>query len=520
MLSSPASAPGSVSTSEDLTVPEPGQVVEVRGSTWAVARVQQQGLPRSPSDEAVVGLEHAVTLQALDEDRLGEELTVVWELEVGHSVTPAQGLPTQMNPDAFDDPATLAGFVDAMRWGAVTSADDRSLQAPFHSGVAVEAYQLEPLRRALSSPRTNLLLADDVGLGKTIEAGLVVQELLLRHRARTAIVVCPPSLALKWQDEMRDKFGLDFVIINSEMMREVRRRYGLHANPFLLHPRVIVSMSWLPLVRAQRMLRDLYAQATSTASARRYAFDILLVDEAHHVAPSSPSVIGGGRGYAVDTHRTTAVRELAEKCEHRLFLSATPHNGHPESFTALMEMIDSRRFKRGALLDERALREVTVRRLKSDLPDKGFKQREVKTIPFTPHTDEQEMFALLDRIISQSAEANGAKPSGDITAMLFKKRFLSSPWSFGMTLDAYLSARSSGGSTFELDYDDILGEGQNDEEEGLWEQDEATVLRRSKATDPLVAAQAGELERLAEWGLSFESRPDSLAGPRELIQGL
>jgi hypothetical protein len=177
-------------------VPEQGQVVEVRGSTWAVAQVQEQGLPRSPSDEAVAGLNHVVTLQALDEDRLGEELTVVWELEVGHTITPDQGLPVTIQPEGFDDPNVLAGFVDAMRWGAVTSADDRSFQAPFRSGATVEAYQLEPLRRALSSSRTNLLLADDVGLGKTIEAGLVVQELLLRHRARTVMVVCPPSLAL------------------------------------------------------------------------------------------------------------------------------------------------------------------------------------------------------------------------------------------------------------------------------------------------------------------------------------
>jgi len=492
--------------------------VEVRGSTWAVAQVQQQGLPRSPADEAVAELNHAVTLQALDEDRLGEELTVVWELEVGHTVTPAQGLPTQINLDAFDDPNTLAGFVDAMRWGAVTSADERSLQAPFHSGVAVEAYQLEPLRRALSAPRTNLLLADDVGLGKTVEAGLVVQELLLRHRARTAIVVCPPSLALKWQDEMRDKFGLDFTIINSEMMRDVRRRYGLHANPFQLYPRVIVSMAWLPQVRAQRMLRDVYAQAASMKAARRYAFDILIVDEAHHVAPASPSAIGGGRGYAVDTQRTIAVRNLADKCEHRLFLSATPHNGHPESFTALLEMIDSRRFSRGALLDERALRDVTVRRLKADLPEKGFRPRELRVIPFTPHGDEQEMFALLDRILTDSAKANGTGASGDITAMLFKKRFLSSPWAFGMTLSSYLAARSTGRAPTDFDYDDILGEGQSDEEEGLWEQDEATVLRHSKSTDPLVAAQPGELQRLAEWGLGFESRPDSRLG--ELITTL
>jgi hypothetical protein len=123
---------------------------------------------------------------------------------------------------------------------------------------------------------------------------------------------------------------------------------------------VIVSMAWLPQVRAQRMLRDVYAQSASTTSARRCAFDILIVDEAYHVAPASPSVIGGGRGYAVDTQRTVAVWELADRCEHRLFLSATPHNGYPEFFTALLEMIDSRRFSRDALLDERALRDVTV----------------------------------------------------------------------------------------------------------------------------------------------------------------
>lgn len=490
-------------------VPEPGQVVEVRGSTWAVAEAREQGLPRSPGDEAVPGLNHVVTLQALDEDRLGEELTVVWELEVGHSITPDQGLPVAVRAEGFDDPNVLAGFVDAMRWGAVTSADDRRFQAPFHSGASVEAYQLEPLRRALSASRTNLLLADDVGLGKTVEAGLVVQELLLRHRARTAIVVCPPSLAVKWQDEMREKFGLEFTIINSEKLREVRRTYGLHANPFQLFPRVIVSMAWLPQVRAQRMLRDVYAQVSGTNTARRFAFDVLVVDEAHHVAPASPSVIGGGRGYAVDTQRTIAVRDLANRCEHRLFLSATPHNGHPESFTALLEMIDSRRFSRGALLDEKALREVTVRRLKSDLPDRRFQTRQVKPLPFEATADEQEMFELLERILSASAKANGRGASGDITAMLFKKRFLSSPYSFATTLDSYLATHATGRGLDPERYDDIFGEGQADEEEGLWEQDEAAAMRASKSSDPLVAAGPGELERLAAWGMGYESRPDS-----------
>lgn len=492
-------------------LPEPGQIVEVRGSTWAVADVRTQGLLRSPADEAHATRNHVVSLQSLDEDRLGEELDVVWELEVGHTVAPPQGLPEAITADGFDDPNRLAAFVDAVRWGAVTSADAGAFQAPFRSGANVEAYQLEPLRRALQAPRTNLLLADDVGLGKTIEAGLVVQELLLRHRARSVVVVCPPSLSLKWQDEMRDKFGLDFVIVNSELMAQVRRSHGLNANPFRLFPRVIVSMAWLPGIRAQRLLRDVYAQVGKVNSARRYAFDVLVVDEAHHVAPSSPSAVGGGRGYAVDSNRTIAVRDLAKTCEHRLFLSATPHNGHSESFTALLEMIDNRRFSRGAQIDEKALGEVAVRRLKTELKDKAFKPRRLSSIPFTPSDPEQDAFEKLTSILEASALANGQKRSGDIVSMLLKKRFLSSPWAFATTLALYDGAPTTGYVPAVDDdyYSEVLGSDQSDEEEGASEHPEFEALRQSKGTDPLVAASPQQIATMLSWAQGYQYRPDS-----------
>ncbi len=494
-------------------VPEAGQVVSVRGATWAVTQAKPQGLPRSPADEQVPGLTHVVYLQSLEEDRLGEELAVVWELEVGHGLAPDQGLPETISSDGFDDPNTLAAFVDAVRWGAVTSADPDSYQAPFRSGANVEAYQLEPLRRALQASRTNLLLADDVGLGKTIEAGLVIQELLLRHRARSVVIVCPPSLALKWQDEMREKFGLDFVIVNSDLMAQVRRTHGLNANPFRLFPRVIVSMSWLSSLRAQRLLRDVFADSASLTSARRYAFDVLVVDEAHHVAPASPVNAPGGRGYAVDSLRTIATRSLAEKCEHRLFLSATPHNGYSESFTALLEMIDGRRFSRGARLDERALRDITVRRLKAQLPEKDFKQRQLRHIPYAPTREETEKFALLDRILAESARANQQGRAAGIVAMLLKKRFLSSPWSFALTLEQYEYASSTGHQASLDDedeyYREVLGSGQSDQEEGEADQPEFTALRQSKVSDPLVAATSQDIAGLIAWGQRYENRPDS-----------
>ena len=494
-------------------LPEQGQIVNVRGATWAVADVRAQGLPRSPADEGEPGLTHVVDLQSLEEDRLGQELAVVWELEVGHTVAPDQGLPETISPDGFDEPNTLAAFVDAVRWGAVTSADGNTFQSPFRSGANVEAYQLEPLRRALQSARTNLLLADDVGLGKTIEAGLVLQELLLRHRARSVIVVCPPSLSLKWRDEMREKFGLEFEIVNSELMARVRRSHGLNANPFRLFPRVIVSMAWLPSLRAQRLLRDVFADVRDTGTARRYAFDILIVDEAHHVAPASPTGVSGFRGYAVDSDRTIATRALAERCEHRLFLSATPHNGYSESFTALMEMIDGRRFQRGASLDERALRDIAVRRLKADLREvKGFQPRELKTLAFTPDPDEVEKFALLDRILTDSARRNGRDRPGGIVAMLLKKRFLSSPWSFALTLRQYTEADPGRGLAVDDEeqyYQEVLGSGQSDEEEGDAAHPEFTALRHSKRSAPLSAATSEDIASLIAWGQKYENQPDA-----------
>lgn len=498
-------------------VPEEGQTVKVRGSLWAVSDIREQGVRRSAADDAGTRRQHLVTLMSLAEDHMDEELQVIWELECGQTVLPESGLPDVVSADAFDDPDTLGAFVDAMRWGAVTNADGNAFQSPFRTGARLETYQLEPLRRALSSSRANLLLADDVGLGKTIEAGLVVEELVLRHRARTAVIVCPPSLRVKWQDEMREKFGISFQIVDSQTTKETRRAYGLAVNPFRLYPFTIVSMDWLAQPRAQRLLSEVYAEADNSAGARHFAFDIIVVDEAHHVAPAAPTSVGGGaRGYAVDSKRTVAVRELAKRCEHRLFLSATPHNGYSESFTALLEMVDSRRFTRGAQIDRTALGEVTVRRLKTAIKGRGFRQRVIEEIPFEPNESEQERYADLSRLLKDSAAQKGrdkrSKAPG-IAALLLQKRFLSSPWSFACTLNGYLAADSRTAFEWEDDYyAQVMGSGQSDEEEGRVYQPEFEALSSLKADGPLCAATETQVRALADWGGGFESRPNGRLG--------
>jgi SNF2 family DNA or RNA helicase len=160
-------------------------------------------------------------------------------LEPGARVYDQRALPT---PTGFDTPPRLDAFLNAVRWGAASSADVRALQAPFRSGISIEDYRLDPVVRALQMPCVNRLIADDVGLGKTIEAGLVIQELIIRHRARKILIVCPAALQIRWRDQMREKFGLEFRIVDADLMRALRRARGIHVNPWGHFPRLITSV--------------------------------------------------------------------------------------------------------------------------------------------------------------------------------------------------------------------------------------------------------------------------------------
>ena len=109
------------------------------------------------------------------DEGLGEELQVIWELEPGAKVHEKMALP---EPTGFDQPARLDAFLDAVQWGPSSMADTSLIQSPFRAGIEFEPYELDPVVRAVEMPRVNLLVADDVGLGKTIETGMVLLELI------------------------------------------------------------------------------------------------------------------------------------------------------------------------------------------------------------------------------------------------------------------------------------------------------------------------------------------------------
>ena len=415
------------------TAPEQGQLVSVRSRNWIVNEVAPSTLPASGL-EALGGGQTLVSLASVEDDGLGEEIRIVWELEPGTRINEDVALP---EPTGFDPPDQLNAFLDAVRWGASSSADVRNIQAPFRSGIDIEDYQLDPVVRAIQMPRVNLLVADDVGLGKTIEAGMVALELIIRHRARKVLIVCPSSLQVQWKEQMRDKFGLDFRIVGGELMRELRRERGIHVNPWNHFPRLITSIDFLKRERPLRMFREILPGPNDPLYPRK--FDLLIVDEAHNCAPS-------GRGkYATDSLRTKALRLLAPHFEHKLFLTATPHNGYPESFSALLELLDDQRFARSTPPDRKQLDAVMVRRMKSELPPRWdgsprFPKRSLEPLE-VPYTDEEKaIHGVLKRyaeLRSRRARDDAESVATDFVLKTLKKRLFSSPAAFLTTLNKH-----------------------------------------------------------------------------------
>ena len=344
--------------------------------------------------EADPGFGSTVSLACLDDDAQGEQLAVDWHLELDRRIVSEEAW-KDIGKKGFDPPREFAAFLNTLRWNCVTATDPRLFQSPFRAGIRIDPYQMVPLRKALRLPRVNLFIADDVGLGKTIEAGLIASELLLRRRVRDIVVACPPSMILHWKDELENRFGLTFEIFDRAYMEKIRRERGHTVNAWDTFPRFLISHKLLIDETYVAPMRDWLDNLRPGS--------LLILDEAHHAAPSSSSK------YAIDSQITKAIRNLAFRFEHRLFLSATPHNGHSNSFSSLLEILDRERFVRGVKVDGKLRDDVMIRRLKDDLRSigvPGFPDRRViqinlpqdlgfDTLP--ENTPELALATLLDR---------------------------------------------------------------------------------------------------------------------------
>ncbi|WP_374298071.1 DISARM system SNF2-like helicase DrmD, partial [Sphingomonas sp.] len=451
--------------------PSTGQFVSLRGRLWLV-----EGQPETPFD--------GHRLACVDDDASGEDAHVLWSAEVDARLRDEEAWTSLASGGG--DAETFSAYLRTVRWRTATAAERDLFQAPFRAGIRLDPYQLLPLRKALRLPRVNLLIADDVGLGKTVETGLVLREMLLRRRVDYMVVLAPAAMTGQWRDELQSKFGLSFEIVDRQHLEALRRRRGYGANPWATGSRFILSHRLLGDEAYVAGLRDVLEDFRARS--------LLILDEAHHAAPA-----GGGR-YAVESQFTRSLRDLSDRFEHRLFLSATPHNGHPNSFATLLELLDPQRFTRGVPVRPADLEPVMVRRLKSDLRALGeaFPTRVVEPVVIdglTPDAPELRLAAMLsdyralrERRIGGLGAAQGARAR--LAFVGLQQRLLSSVPAFARTLRVHLAGldRLIAGEAAQpvIERDDGEAPERADEEE-----DALARLERADATRAEAAAMAG-----------------------------
>ena len=466
--------------------PEPGELVQLRSRRWVVEEVLE---PK------VAGQTPIVRLSCADDDAQGQTLEVYWDYEIDRRILEVEGW-ADLAKKGFDPPQRFAAFLNTLRWNCVTATDPNLFQSPFRAGIKIDSYQMEPLRKALRLPRVNLFIADDTGLGKTIEAGLIARELLLRKKAKFIVVAAPPSVLEQWKGEFEERFGLVFEILDRAYLTRMRRERGFGVNPWRTHSRFLVSHNLL--------IDPAYTDPMREWLGRLLPGSLLILDEAHHAAPSS-----GGR-YGIETKLTRAIRDLGNRFEHRLFLSATPHNGHSNSFSTLLELLDPYRFTRGVKVrGKKALEDVMVRRLKEDIREVqgGFPRREVVRVVIERLPDDAPELLLSNLLDQYRADREerfaGATKRTQATAGLLvvglQQRLLSSIEAFARTLKIHRGtverqwergnpAAAPAASSEQLDL--LSSAPDSDDERGEWTAEELEAEEAAQVEAATVEAEA------------------------------
>jgi len=394
-----------------------GDRVLLRDRPWRVAKVTVVG-------RACVLL----ALEALDDDD-------PQQLQVAVPPENIQPLPTE---EPLFDPKDLDSLSSWANVHAILAATLVRCTEPAFGArlgrVGLEAYQLVPALRLLTKPRPSLLIADDVGLGKTIEAGLAMLELMARGRVRRVLVVTPPGLMEQWRQELYDKFGLEFRVIgNAADFAAAQESLPAGVNPWDALPRIITSIDYLK----KEPVRN---------RALRKRWDMIIVDEAHALAES------GAPQNPYRTQRTRLGLALRDATRSLLLLTATPHNGYAHAFRSLLELVEpTMATLRGSQEDlRRRVQTAMVRRMKihirrpaRDGEGPAFPPRTVEGLPVLLAGPERELLqkvsAYCARTVRQAKRAEDEELIG-FAMQIIKKRALSSWVALARTIEHRLEA--------------------------------------------------------------------------------
>src|SRR5260221_8625484 len=402
----------------ELCMFEVGQLVRIREQTWQVLE----------DHAAYAGGDHALRVRGLEGRARGQERLFIYR-PVGEGSDAAQS-----DDGALEMVVPLA--TPALRWhlGTPPSQWER-LHTAYRLSIAhntgyllglartrlvIEPYQLAPVLQVMSVPRQRFLLAEDVGMGKTIDAGLIATELIARGRGDRILIVVPAALQDQWADEMRDKFGLTFEILDNDYLtRELLPRLPSGANPWHYSNHVITSIDF---AKQERILRAL----------KKTRWDVIIVDEAHYLAES------GSAAHPLRTDRSRFGEAIAPLCDSFLLLTATPHDGYSQGFYSLLRLLDDARFASADDLRRETVEQVVIRRSKQHIfnPDgtPKFHGRVVHHLELSL-TDpalaaERRLYDAISKYVARQWKASRNDANQRVTVgfamMLLKKRLISS----------------------------------------------------------------------------------------------
>ena len=400
--------PLSIQSREDRT-PTTGSRVRIRNSTWKVLQVEPDGGSNHIHCEGLSGIvkgKRSIFIDKLEE-KFGQGCRVL---------DPADLNIVQDRSSRFTN--TRLYLEAAFR----NTPPPASVKEPMVLGKAAIhdfAFQHEPVKMALKQPRVRLLIADDVGLGKTLEAGLIASELILRHRADRILVVTTRAMLTQFQQEFWSRFAIPLARLDSSAIKRMRNSIPANYNVFEQFDRVIISVDTLKGNQA-------YSNALETCR-----WDLVIIDEAHNVAERSKTTYGSV------SQRAELAQLLSNTADSLLLLTATPHDGRASSFSSLVNMLDPTRAPDPDKLRKPDINDLVIRRFRaSDVVEADFskqiKRRKIEEVQFnlTPKEDEVFKFAFEMRLdLDSGSERKSRKPKRAID--LFKttliKALLSSP---------------------------------------------------------------------------------------------
>ena len=276
-----------------------------------------------------------------------------------------------------------------------------------HRGVMdLLPYQLDPARLALQQPRQRILIADAVGLGKTIECGILLTEMIRRGRGRRILVLTVKSMMTQFQKELWSRFSIPLVRLDSNRLQSVRTEIPSNHNPFHYFDKTIISID---TIKQDGEYRNHLENAW---------WDIIVIDEAHNVAR---------RG--TNSMRARVAELLSSRSDSLILLSATPHDGRRESFASIMNMLNPTAIKDDSNYGPDDIKGLFIRRFKKDIKNQvrgSFPERVVHCERY-PATDREE-FAYSCLADLQFNKIDADRKNGELLfKTLLEKSLFSSP---------------------------------------------------------------------------------------------